>query len=290
VALHLPVLLEEAVGALCVRPGGAYVDATFGAGGHSRAIAALGGEVIALDADPSAHLEAGDAPGIRLVHANFTDLARVLDECGTPEVDGVLFDFGVSSMQFDLPERGFSLRADGPLDMRMNTATGSSAADLLASASERELADLIYTSGEEPAARRIARAIVRAREAGRLPQRTLDFAYLVAGAVHARGYWRIHPATRTFQALRIAVNDELHALEAGLESAIVRTRPGGRIVTISFHSLEDRIVKQAFRQDSRVTAVTRKPIVPGEAELARNPRARSAKLRVAQRAYQEGTV
>ena len=288
--LHLPVLLEEAVAALCVRPGGTYVDGTFGAGGHSRAIAALGGRVIALDVDPSAHLEAGDAPGITLVHANFTDLARVLDECGAPPVDGVLFDFGVSSMQFDLPERGFSLRADGPLDMRMNAAAGASAADVLATTSERDLADLIFTYGEEPAARRIARAIVQAREAGRLPQRTLDFAYLVAGAVRARGYWRIHPATRTFQALRIAVNDELHALETGLNSAIACTRPGGRIVTISFHSLEDRIVKQTFRQDSRVTAVTRKPIVPGEAELARNPRARSAKLRAAQRTDQEGTV
>jgi len=290
VAAHLSVLLEEAVTALGVRAGGTYVDATFGAGGHSRAIAAHGGRVLALDVDPSAQLEAADAPSITLVHANFSELGRVLDARGLATVDGVLFDFGVSSMQLDRAERGFSLRADGALDMRMNAGAGSSAYELLASASERELADLIFTYGEEPAARRVARAIVRAREAGRLPDRTIAFAQLVAGAVRARGYWRIHPATRTFQALRIAVNDELRAIEQGLASAIERTRPGGRIVTISFHSLEDRIVKQTFRSDARVTPVTRKPIVPGEEELARNPRARSAKLRAAQRLDQEGIV
>ncbi|HEY0798056.1 MAG TPA: 16S rRNA (cytosine(1402)-N(4))-methyltransferase RsmH [Candidatus Baltobacteraceae bacterium] len=287
---HLAVLLDEAIACLGVRPGGTYVDGTFGAGGHSRAIAALGADVLALDVDPSAQLLAGDAPRIALVHSNFADLDAVLDERNIAFVDGVLFDFGVSSMQFDLPERGFSLRADGPLDMRMNAALSPSAFELISSTSERELADLIFTYGQEPAARRVARAIVRARESGRLPDRTLAFAHLVAGAVHARGYWRIHPATRTFQALRIAVNDELRSIERGLEAAIARTRPGGHIVTISFHSLEDRIVKQTFREDPRVSVVTRKPIVAGEAELARNPRARSAKLRAAQRRDQEGVV
>jgi 16S rRNA (cytosine1402-N4)-methyltransferase len=290
VALHLSVLLDEAVGALDVRPGGLYVDATFGAGGHSRAIVARGGRVLALDVDPSVRLQEGDEPSITLVQANFSELAGVLDERDIALVDGVLFDFGVSSMQFDQGERGFSLRSDGPLDMRMNPALGTSAAELLATASERELADLIFTYGEEPAARRIARAIVHAREAGRLPDRTTAFAYLVAGAVRKRGHWRIHPATQTFQALRIAVNDELRAIERGLDSAIARTRPGGHIVAVSFHSLEDRIIKQAFRSDPRVAAVTRKPIVPGETELARNPRARSAKLRAAQRRDQEGIV
>jgi 16S rRNA (cytosine1402-N4)-methyltransferase len=157
---------------------------------------------------------------------------------------------------------------------------------------ERELSDVIFKFGEEPASRRIARAIVAARQEGRLPERTLEFAALVASAVRMRGYWRIHPATRTFQALRIAVNDELESVALGLDAAIERTRPGGRIVAISFHSLEDRIVKQKFRSDARVTALTRKPIVAGDAECARNPRARSAKLRAAARReteLQEGT-
>lgn len=284
---HVPVLLAETLAGLAPVPGGIYVDATFGAGGHSRALLALlgpQGRVLALDRDPAARLRPDDNPRLDLVAANFADLAAVLDARGIDLVDGVLFDFGVSSMQFDEPERGFSLAADGPLDMRMNPSIGPSALELLATSEERELADLIYAYGEERAARRIARAIVAARDAGKLPERTLELARLVAGVVHVRGKReRIHPATRTFQALRIAVNDELGAIERGLDAAIARTRPGGRIAAISFHSLEDRIVKLRFRSDERVVALAKKPLVAGDEELARNPRARSAKLRIAER-------
>jgi 16S rRNA (cytosine1402-N4)-methyltransferase len=187
-------------------------------------------------------------------------------------------------MQFDRPERGFSLAADGPLDMRMNNDEGPTAYDLLADSSEAELADIFFHFGEDRAARRIARAIVAAREAGRLPKRTLELAKLVSGVTHVSGKReRIHPATRVFQGLRIAVNDELGSLDRGLGAAIGRLRPGARIAAISFHSLEDRIVKQRFRDDERVVRLTKKPVSAGDDELARNPRARSAKLRVAER-------
>lgn len=288
-AEHVSVLVDEALAFLEVRAGGVYVDATFGAGGHTRAIAARGGRVLALDIDPIARLEPGDEVRVELARANFGDLDAVLDDRGIATVDGVLFDFGVSSMQLDRSERGFSLQADGPLDMRMNPSAGRSAYDLLVSLEEKELADLIYTFGEEKASRRVARAIVAARENGLLADRTLSFARLVAGAVRANGRQRIHPATRTFQALRIAVNDELGAIERGLDAAIARTRPGGRIVAVSFHSLEDRIVKNTFRNDERVVALTRKPVVASDVERARNPRARSAKLRSAERKNQEGS-
>jgi 16S rRNA (cytosine1402-N4)-methyltransferase len=217
------------------------------------------------------------------VRRNFAELAAALDDLELATVDGALFDIGVSSPQFDRPERGFSLAADGPLDMRMS-GEGATAYELLAQSSEAELADIIFNYGEDRAARRIARAIVQTRDANRLPERTLELARLVAGVVHVRGKReRIHPATRTFQALRIAVNDELGSLERGLDAAIARTRPGGRIAAISFHSLEDRIVKVRFRSDERVQRVTKKPLLAGDAELARNPRSRSAKLRVAER-------
>jgi 16S rRNA (cytosine1402-N4)-methyltransferase len=282
-AQHVAVLLEEAVEALAVRRGGLYVDATFGAGGHARAIAARGGRVLAFDLDPAARVPDDLAGSVTLVRRSFAQLGAALDELGETAVDGVLFDLGVSSMQFDRGERGFSLQHDGPLDMRMNWTEGTTAYDLLARTSESELADLIFEYGEERAARRIARAIVAARAAGRLPTRTLELARLVAGVVHVRGRReRIHPATRTFQALRIAVNDELGALRSGLDAAVERTRPGGRIAVISFHSLEDRIVKQKFRDNPRLRALTKKPVIAGEAELERNPRARSAKLRVAE--------
>ena len=276
-------MLREALQALAVRPGGTYVDATFGAGGHARALADAGARVIAFDRDPSAVVE-DLVSRVTLVRRNFAELEAGLDALDVGVVDGVLFDVGVSSMQFDRPERGFSLAMDGPLDMRMNDADGPTAYDLLARSSETELADVIFHYGDERAARRIARAIVAAREGGRLPQRTLELARLVAGVVHVRGKReRIHPATRTFQALRIAVNDELGSLERGLDAAVARTRAGGRIAVISFHSLEDRIVKHRFRSDERVRAVTKKPLLPGDDELARNPRSRSAKLRVAER-------
>ncbi|MGP6158839.1 MAG: 16S rRNA (cytosine(1402)-N(4))-methyltransferase RsmH [Vulcanimicrobiaceae bacterium] len=281
---HVAVLLDEAVEALRVEPGGLYVDATFGAGGHTRAIAKRGGRVLAFDVDPGVRVPDDLGSSLELVRRSFAELGSALDERGVERVEGVLFDLGVSSMQFDRGERGFSLQHDGPLDMRLNSAEGTTAYDLLARASESELADLIFDYGEERAARRIARAIVATRAAGRLPTRTLELAKLVAGVVHVRGRReRIHPATRTFQALRLAVNDELGALRRGLDAAAERTRPGGRVVAISFHSLEDRIVKQKFRDDPRLHALTKKPVIAGEAELERNPRARSAKLRVAER-------
>jgi len=278
--LHIPVLLKEAIDALAVRAGGTYVDATFGAGGHTRAILErLGpkGRVIAVDVDPTVHARADlpDDSRLKLVHSNFRELSQL----GLEAVDGVLFDLGVSSMQFDTPERGFSLSADAPLDMRMDPSHGQTAAEYIERTSERELADVIFTLGEERSARKIARAIKQ-----RHPKTTGDLARIVSAAVHQRGKReRIHPATRTFQALRIAVNDELAALEEGLEAATTMLRPGGRLVAIAFHSLEDRIVKNAIRSDSRLRAITRKPIVPSEEERTRNPRSRSAKLRVAER-------
>lgn len=277
-------MLAEALEALAVVPGGTYIDATFGAGGHTRALVACGAAVVAFDRDPAATLGPELAGSVTLVRDNFANLAGALDDLGIATVDGVLFDFGVSSRQFDRPERGFSLAADGPLDMRMNPSEGRSAYDLLATAHENELADIIFTFGDERAARRIARKIVQARERGTLPTHTLEFARMVAGVLHVRGRReRIHPATRTFQALRIAVNGELDAIERGLEFAIARTRAGGRIAAISFHSLEDRIVKLRFRSDERVRVITRKPLLPGDDEQSRNPRSRSAKLRVAER-------
>jgi 16S rRNA (cytosine1402-N4)-methyltransferase len=283
---HVAVLARESLDALNVRAEGTYVDATFGAGGHAALILdALGatGRLVALDADPAAGGRAIADPRFTLVHANFRDLAQHLDALGISRVDGVLFDLGVSSMQLDEAERGFSFRAAAPLDMRLDPAGGESVADFLATRDEREIADVIYRYGEERASRRIARAIVALRDAGTPVRDTLDLAGVVARAVRAPAHQRIHPATRTFQALRIAVNDELGALRDGLDAALARTAPGGRIAVISFHSLEDRIVKYTFREDSRARVLTRKPLVAGDDEVAANPRARSAKLRVAER-------
>lgn len=286
--MHVSVLLEQSLEYLAIRPDGIYVDATFGAGGHTRAILERlhGGRLIALDADPQAVARAAaiDHPSFTFVHANFSELRRVLDECGVDLVDGVLFDLGVSSMQLDDAARGFSFRESAPLDMRMNPNEGRSAYDVLATASERELADIFFHYGEERSARRIAHAIVERRASGSLPKTTTEFAQLVAGVVHRPGKReRIHPATRVFQALRIAVNEELDVLREGLEAAIDRLRGAGRIVAISFHSLEDRIVKHTFRGDERLEILTKKPVLPHESEMASNPRARSAKLRAAQR-------
>jgi 16S rRNA (cytosine1402-N4)-methyltransferase len=280
VAVHLSVLAAEAVDALAIVPDGTYVDATFGAGGHTRLILArLGpaGRVVAFDADPGATAYAPDDPRFTLVHANFRALREELTARGIATIDGILYDLGVSSMQFDEGERGFSFRSDAPLDMRLDPTQGETAAEYIVTHDETELADAIFLYGEERNSRRIARAL-KTRE----PKTTGELAALVAGVVHVRGRReRIHPATRTFQALRIAVNDELGALETSLDAAFDVVRPGGRIAVISFHSLEDRIVKRRFRETPRVAPITRKPIVPGEAELAENPRARSAKLRVA---------
>jgi 16S rRNA (cytosine1402-N4)-methyltransferase len=285
---HAPVLLGPAIEYLAIRPDGVYVDATFGAGGHTRAILERleRGRLVALDADPSAALTATGIADSRLtfVHANFRELDRVLDRCEIGSVDGILFDLGVSSMQLDDPERGFSLGAPGALDMRMDAGRGRSAYDILATASERELADIFFHYGEERSARRIARAVVARRANGALPATTSEFAALVSGVVQRPGSReRIHPATRVFQALRIAVNGELDALREGLDQAIGRLRGGGRVVAISFHSLEDRIVKHAFREDERLERVTRKPVRPDEREIDANRRSRSAKLRAAER-------
>jgi 16S rRNA (cytosine1402-N4)-methyltransferase len=281
---HVSVLARESIEALAIRANGTYVDATFGAGGHSALLLdALGpnGRVVAFDADPAAGERAISDPRFTLVHANFRTLREELDALGIAAVDGVLFDLGVSSMQLDEGERGFSFRVAAPLDMRLDPTEGESAAEWLAEHSEREIADAIYQFGEERASRRIARAIVARRDEGRPVRDTADLAALVARVVRTSG--RIHPATRTFQALRIAVNDELGALRAGLDAALDRTALGGRIAAISFHSLEDRIVKHTFREDPRARVLTRKPIVPEEPEIGANPRARSAKLRVAER-------
>jgi 16S rRNA (cytosine1402-N4)-methyltransferase len=277
---HTAVLAAEALEALAIVPAGTYVDATFGAGGHTRLILErLGpqGRVIAFDADPLAATLAPADPRLLLLHANFRALGSELAQRSIAGVDGVLYDLGVSSMQFDDGERGFSFRADAPLDMRLDPTHGETAAAFIAEREEVELADVIFRYGEERNSRRIARALK-----AKLPRTTGELAAIVAGVVHVRGKReRIHPATRTFQALRIAVNDELGALRESLDAAAGVVRPGGRIAAISFHSLEDRIVKRFFREDARLQPLTRKPVVPGDEELATNPRARSAKLRVA---------
>ena len=285
---HVPVLLAPALEFLAIRSDGIYIDATFGAGGHTRAMLerVTDGRVIAIDADPGALERAAaiEHPSFTFVGANFRELPRVLAECGIDRVDGVLFDLGVSSMQLDSAERGFSFAKSAPLDMRMNPYVGRSAYDVLATASESELADIFFFYGEERAARRIAHALVERRNSGRLPTTTTEFAQVVAGVVHRTGKReRVHPATRVFQALRIAVNDELDAFRDGLQAAIGALRGAGRVVTISFHSLEDRIAKQTFRDDERVEVLTKKPIAASQSEIAENPRARSAKLRAAQR-------
>jgi 16S rRNA (cytosine1402-N4)-methyltransferase len=280
VPLHTSVLAAEALDALAIVPEGTYVDATFGAGGHTRMILErLGphGRTIAFDADPLAASLVPDDPRFSLIHANFRALASELAARSIASVDGILYDLGVSSMQFDDGARGFSFRADAPLDMRLDPTQGETAAEFIAERDETELADAIFQFGEERNSRRIARALKV-----KLPRTTGELAAIVAGTVHVRGHReRTHPATKTFQALRIAVNDELGALRVSLDAAASLVRPGGRIAVISFHSLEDRIVKLFFREDERLARVTRKPIVPSDAEVAANPRARSAKLRVA---------
>lgn len=307
---HLPVLRSEVLTWLRPQRGRNYVDATVGAGGHAHAILEASvpdGRVLGLDVDAEALALAAErlrafGHRARLVQGSFTDIKTLTAEGGFDPLDGVLFDLGVSSMQLDRPARGFSFAAEGPLDMRLNPSHGPSAAGLVSTLSERELADLIFTYGEEPAARRIARAIVHRRAI--TPFRsTIDLARVVGGAAGrgGRASWRIHPATRTFQALRIAVNDELGALEAALPAALDVLAPGGRLVVIAFHSLEDRIVKRFFQGQARdcvcppeapqcrchgqarLRILTRKPVVASPAEVAANPRSRSAKLRAAEK-------
>lgn len=282
---HRPVMLEEALAGLAVRPGGCYVDATFGRGGHAAAILAQlgdGGWLQGFDQDPEAVAAArsrfGDAANFGIRHARFDGLGDWAVEAGRAgAVDGVLMDLGVSSPQLDNAARGFSFQHDGPLDMRMDPTRGEPAADWLTRASAEEIADVLYIYGEERASRRIARAIVAARAEAPITT-TGQLAETVRRTMGRRG--RIHPATRSFQALRIFINDELGALEAGLARAAEVLAPGGRLVVISFHSLEDRIVKRFIRDTPQLKAVQR--VLADKQHARDNPRARSAVLRVAE--------
>jgi 16S rRNA (cytosine1402-N4)-methyltransferase len=299
---HIPVMLDEAVEGLAVQAGGRYLDGTFGRGGHARAVLSrLGasGRLLLMDRDPQAIAWAratfADDPRVSIRHANFSSLAE-WDETAAG-LDGVLLDLGVSSPQLDEAARGFSFMADAPLDMRMDTTQGESAADFLAHANEREIADVLWQYGEERFSRRIARAIVERRAESPIA-RTGELAALIERVVGRREPGK-HPATRSFQALRIRVNGELDALQRGLDAALARLKPGGRLAVISFHSLEDRAVKHFIRDHAgRVQGSRRGPPVaakpaelapvgkarfPSGAELAANPRARSAVLRVAEK-------
>jgi 16S rRNA (cytosine1402-N4)-methyltransferase len=290
---HVPVLTIEALNYLQPERGGLFVDCTVGLGGHARALLEAGAtRVIGLDRDRDALAIARTtlAPWsdrVDLVHADYRALDEVLDERGISLVDGALADLGVSSLQLDADGRGFSFQRDEPLDMRMDRSRGDTAADLVGRASETEIADAIFTFGEERFSRRIARAIVEARREAPIVT-TGRLASIVRRVVPRRGHMRIDPATRTFQALRIWVNRELEGLDAFLRAAARRLRAAARLVVITFHSLEDRIVKHTFRAleraaDAAMRVLTKKPIVPGDDEVRRNPRARSAKLRAAER-------
>ena len=290
---HVPVLLKEAIDFLAVRPGGTYIDATVGLGGHSYEIAKRLGaldRLIGVDKDPAAleiararlrptpELE-GDWPQVTLVHGSFAEIEK---RFGAASADGLLVDLGLSSLQLRDATRGFSFQAEGPLDMRMDPQSGLTAEQVVNQFDERTLADLIYEFGEERRSRRIARAIVRSRPISTPAQ----LAAVISAAARSMKSGRIHPATRTFQALRIFVNRELDDLKALLESAPRVLKPGGRLVVISFHSLEDRIVKDALREgvkQGHYQLLTKKPVTPGEQEIAQNPRSRSAKLRAAEK-------
>jgi 16S rRNA (cytosine1402-N4)-methyltransferase len=301
---HRSVLYKEIIHALQPKSGGRYVDGTLGAGGHARGImeaCAPDGQMLGLDVDPQAlaiarRILAPYEGRIHLAQASYTSLPDQLAELGWDKVDGILLDLGASSMQFDTPERGFSFMEDAPLDMRFGPHVSQTAADIVNSYSERELADLIYEYGEDRDSRKLARAIVKAR-----PLHTTRELVAAIESVSPRRGDRVHPATRTFQALRIAVNEELSSIEEVLPQAVAALRPGGRLAVISFHSLEDRIVKDFFREQSRdlinppyeriyeqersavLKEVNRKPIMPSDDEIRNNPRARSAKLRIAEK-------
>jgi 16S rRNA (cytosine1402-N4)-methyltransferase len=301
---HQSVLYKEIIHALQPRSGERYVDGTLGAGGHARGImeaCAPDGQLLGLDVDPQAlaiarRILAPYEHRIHLAQASYTTLSDQLAKLGWDTVDGILLDLGASSMQFDTPERGFSFLQDAPLDMRFGPHISQSAADIVNSYSERELADLIYEYGEDRDSRKIARAIVKAR-----PLHTTRELVAAIESVSPRRGDRVHPATRTFQALRIAVNEELTSIKEVLPQAVASLKPGGRLAVISFHSLEDRIVKEFFREQARdlvnppyerlyeeernavLKEVNRKPIVPSDDEIQNNPRARSAKLRIAEK-------
>jgi 16S rRNA (cytosine1402-N4)-methyltransferase len=302
-SLHKPVLYKEIIHALQPRSSGRFIDATVGAGGHARGVleaCSPDGRLLGLDIDPQALALAREtlAPyGKRaiLAQASYASLLDVMQDVGWETVDGIVLDLGVSSMQLDTPIRGFSFQHEAPLDMRFNPEVGRSAAELVNTMDEDELADILFRYGEEPRARRIAKMII----ASRPMMTTMQLAEIVKQAYP--GHSRIHPATRTFQALRIAVNDELTTLEKGLQHGMQALRPGGKLAVISFHSLEDRTVKEFFRRESRdqmnpphepifeverratLKEINRKPITPSAEEIQENPRARSAKLRVAEK-------
>ncbi|UZW53959.1 16S rRNA (cytosine(1402)-N(4))-methyltransferase RsmH [Sphingobium sp. JS3065] len=294
---HIPVLIDEVLDALAINPGEAHVDGTFGAGGYASAMAAKGAKVFAFDRDPDAIREGqalADEKGITLIAGEFSRMEEYLAERGVTSVSGVTLDIGVSSMQLDRPERGFSFQGDGPLDMTMSRS-GMNAADFLNNAPEQEIADVLYRYGEEPRSRRVAKAIVEARPL----ERTGQLASVVRRALGYKPHDKKDPATRTFQAIRIHVNRELEELERGLEAAEAILEEGGRLAIVTFHSLEDRIVKQFLRNRSGgdaggsrhmpqkqsgpapTFAKPAKAVRPGMVELARNPRARSATLRSA---------
>jgi 16S rRNA (cytosine1402-N4)-methyltransferase len=303
--LHTTVLLNEAVDALVTDPDGIYVDGTFGRGGHSRLLLerlSAKGRVVAIDRDPDAVRAAAsgatrvDDPRFSIHHTSFAQMVPTLAALGVTKVDGLLLDLGVSSPQIDDPERGFSFRFDGPLDMRMDTTRGESAAEFLARADERHIAEVIKNYGEERFALQVAKALVARREGGNPVRTTRELSDVVARAVKTREPGQ-DPATRTFQALRIFVNAELEELEQGLKSAIELLAPGGRLVVISFHSLEDRMVKTFIARESKNEIDRRAPfapekptrlralgrVKPGETEIRANPRSRSAIMRVAER-------
>lgn len=290
--MHLPVMVNEVVRLLQPERGGLFVDCTVGLGGHASALLEAGAaRVIGLDRDPSALARSRErlapwADRVELVHADYRTLDAILDARGIDRIDGALADLGVSSMQLDAEGRGFSFRRDEPLDMRMDTTQGETVADVLARADEEEIANAIFQFGEERHSRRVARAIVMARHTA--PIRTTgQLAALVRRAVPTRGWQRIDPATRTFQGLRIWVNQELEGLDRFLTAVAHRLAVGARVAVMAFHSGEDRIVKHTFRALERVESVlrviTRHPTVASDDETTANPRARSAKLRVAER-------
>ena len=289
---HVPVMTAEVLQYLLPARGGLFVDCTVGLGGHARALLEAGASrVIGLDRDRDALARAQETLArwgdrAELVHADYREFDAVLAARGVDVIDGALADLGVSSLQFDAPGRGFSFQRDEPLDMRMDQSGGVTAADLIAQATEEELANAIFQYGEERFSRRIARALVEARRDARIDT-TGALAAVVRRSIPRRGPMRIDPATRTFQALRIWVNRELEGLGGFLESVARRLRAGARLAVISFHSLEDRIVKHTLRAldrgDAIVHVLTKRPLVPGDDEVQHNPRARSAKLRVAER-------
>jgi 16S rRNA (cytosine1402-N4)-methyltransferase len=285
---HTPVLIEETIQFLDPRPGNRFIDATLGAGGHTRAIldrTAPDGRVLGIDQDETAlssvraNLESYGSRVV-FVHSNFRAVRTIAETYGFLQCDGVLADIGISSMMVDDPSRGFSFMQEGPLDMRMDRNQALTAADIVNTYSEKEIADIIYTYGEERRSRPIARSIVRSRPL----QRTTDLVRAIERISGSPRYGQIHPATRTFQALRIYVNDELKSLEEFIDSSMTVVRSGGRVVVIAFHSLEDRIVKQRFRVSAVPGRVlTKKVVTAGDEEVRRNPRARSAKLRAWER-------